>query len=718
MAGNRWARLFVVVSLVCVLWATYDEVELRAGELRGGAAIVDVTPVQFPVNVNGGMTSRTATEITTPVQARALVLDSGEERVAIVVVDSCMMPRDFLDDVKTLAATKTELRPDRILISATHTHTAPASMSCLGTDADRTYVPYLRLKLVEVLVEAEKRLEPVEVGFAKIDANAYTALRRWVRRPDRIATDPFGNPTVRANMHAGSNWDDVTGESGPEDPDLSVLSVRSIDGRPIALFTNFAMHYFSGDQAISSDYFGRYCDFLQAAIGGKEYPGFVAMMSHGCSGDIWRKDYTLGKPSAIEEMTVQAYAESLAQLALQAYETITYEQQPALSMAEARLPMRYRTPNLQTLKWAQGVVDEMGDRLPKTQVEVYAREQLLLHDKQATEVVVQAVRIGKTGIATTPTETYALTGLKIKHMSPTENTIVLDLANGGDGYIPPPEQHRLGGYNTWPARSAGLEVTAEPRIVESAVHLLEKVTGQRRVDYRQPEGAGVAAIKQLEPLAYYRLDEWAVPRAKDHSGRGRDAIIEDGVLFFLEGPRSEYFSGETELNRAMHFAGGRLQSRLPELQDDYTVSCWVWNGMPTDSRKVTGWIWSRGYDHSDATVGEHLGISGTAAEPGKICVQVGEDEFLVGKRDIPRWTWVHVSYVRTGERVQVYLDSSSEPEIDAIAPAKQDQRLENFFIGGRCDSRFNFEGRIDEVAVFNRALATEDLQQVHPGEDK
>ena len=40
---------------------------------------------------------------------------------------------------------------------------------------------------------------------------------------------------------------------------------------------------------------------------------------------------------------------------------------------------------------------------------------------------------------------------------------VIELANGGDGYIPPPEQHLLGGYNTWPARSAGLEVGAEPR---------------------------------------------------------------------------------------------------------------------------------------------------------------------------------------------------------------------------------------------------------------
>jgi hypothetical protein len=717
MAGIRRAQLSVVFSILTVLWSAHCPCRSQADEFLAGAAIVDVTPLQFPVNVNGGMTSRAATEVTTQVHARALVLASDEERVAMVVVDSCMMARDFLDEVKALAAKRTGLRPDRILISATHTHTAPASMSCLGTDADPTYVPYLRLKLVEVLVEAEKRLEPAEVGFAKIDASPFTALRRWVRRPDRLAPDPFGNLTVRANMHAGRNWDDVTGESGPEDPDLSVLSVRSIDGRPIAVFTNFAMHYFSGDQPISSDYFGRYCDFLHAKIGGEEHPGFVAMMSHGCSGDIWRKDYTLEKPSAIEEMTIQAYAEALAQLALQAYGTIRYEKQPTLSMAEARLSMRYRTPNAQTLKWAQGVVDGMGDRLPKTQEEVYAREQLLLEEKQETEVVVQAVRIGKTGIATTPTETYALTGLKIKNMSPTENTMVLDLANGGDGYIPPPEQHGLGGYNTWPARSAGLEISAEPRIVEAAVQLLESVTGQARLAYRQKEGQGAFAIQQLKPLVYYRLDEWAGPRAKDLSVRPSDAVIETGVLFFLEGPRSKYFSGETELNRAMHFAGGRLQSRLSSLQGDYSVSCWVWNGMPSDARDITGWIWSRGYDHSVGTGGEHLGITGTAAEPGRLCVQVGNQSLRVGKNEIPRWTWVHVLYVRQGDRFQVYLNGNEEPEIDEVAPPATQVSGDDFFIGGKCDSRFNFEGRLDEVAVFDRALSSEDRRRIYPREE-
>ena len=57
-----------------------------------------------------------------------------------------------------------------MLISATHTHSAPASMGCLGTDADPTYVPYLREKLAEAIAAAEKNLEPAQVGWGSIDA--------------------------------------------------------------------------------------------------------------------------------------------------------------------------------------------------------------------------------------------------------------------------------------------------------------------------------------------------------------------------------------------------------------------------------------------------------------------------------------------------------------------------------------------------------------------
>ncbi|MBI5829920.1 MAG: hypothetical protein HZB20_10375, partial [Chloroflexi bacterium] len=445
-------------------------------DFKAGAALIDITPPKLPVLVNGSMTSRSVDKIKTRIHARAIALADGKEQLVIVVADSCMMSRPLLDEAKALAAKRTGIPANRMLISATHAHSVPSSMGCLGTDPDPAYVPFLRDKLVEAIAAAQAALEPARVGFAKGNAAEFTALRQWIRRPDRIVEDPFGNMTVRANMHAGRNWDDVTGEAGPEDPDLSLISLQARDGRPLAVLANFSMHHF-GDKDISAAYHGLFSEGLKQRIAPDSK--FVGAMSHGCSGDIWRRDYTRPE-SWNDKLTIDDYAKGLLDIAMTAYRGIRYRDGVDLAMAERRMTLNYRVPDKQRLEWAERIVAGMTNRLAKTANEVYASEQLILHERQKTEIVVQALRIGDIGIATTPNATYAVTGLKIKAASPLPHNMVIELANGGDGYIPPPEQHLFGGYNTWAARSAGLEVQAEPKIAEAGIALLEKVSGQPR----------------------------------------------------------------------------------------------------------------------------------------------------------------------------------------------------------------------------------------------
>lgn len=729
--------------LLLVASLTFVAESVSAAELKAGAALIDITPIQFPVLVNGGMNSRTVDKVVAPLYARAIVLDDGKERIAIVVVDSCMIGRVVLDDAKHMAAQKTKIRPDRMLISATHTHTAPSSMGCLGTDMDETYVPLLRSRLVDVIAQAESRLEPAEVGWGLANAADYTALRRWIIRPDRVATDPFGNPTVRANMHAGANYDNVTGESGPEDPDLSMISFRSKTGRPIAVLANFSMHYFSGVEALHPDYFGLFCNGFQERVGrsapvagacgpvagacapvagvcegtgesesAEDQHPFVAIMSHGCSGDIWRRDYT--KPAPEPAPTVTDYTSGLLEIAFGAYDAIQYSGDADLAMAEHRLPLKYRVPNLQTLEWARRIVAETGDRLPKSTEEVYAREQVILHELQSTEVVVQALRMGDLAIATTPNETYALTGLKLKLQSPLKHTMVIELANGGDGYIPPAEQHPLGGYNTWAARSAGLEVTAEPKITATALRLLEQVTGKPRREHRQSVGSAAAAIKAAKPVAWWRMDELSAPHAADSSGHHRDAIYEPGVVFFLEGPHSSAFCTDNETNRAAHFAGGRLSTVLHELGQTYSVSIWLWNGMPGDGRGTSGWLMSRDHDHGLSLTGDHLGIGGTDSAPGRLIFRHGDlaADVAAGTTIIPRWTWTHVALIRDGTNVRVHLNGAAQPEIQVVAAPANPTQSSQFFFGGRSDNADNWEGRLDEIAVFDRVLTSAEISKL------
>jgi len=662
------------------------------------------------------MLSRTATEVHTPLFAKAIVLDDGATRLAIVVVDTCAMPRSLLDEVKSLASKATGIHAENMLISATHTHSAPAVIGGLGTDPDPHYPPLLKTRLVKAIEQAAKNVEPARVGAAVGNAAAYTAVRRWIRRPDRVKDDPFGNPTVRANMHPGYQSPDATGPAGPTDPDLSVISFQSKDGRPIALLANFSMHYY-GAPAISADYFGLFSDRMKEQIApdaaAPDQPPFVAIMSHGPSGDVWLRDYLKPAPKEAPH-DISSYTDALVNIAYGAYETIQYRDDATLAMAQTDLPLKFRLPDKQRLEWARGIVDAMEDGSPKNTAEVYAREAIFLHEQQGTSLILQALRIGEIGITAIPNEVYALTSLKLKAYSPLETTVNIELANGSEGYIPPPEQHPLGGYNTWPARSASLEVNAEPKIVETVLQMLEKVAGKPR---RQPVptcGEAARVIVESKPVSYWRMDEFCGPEACDVFQR-HTGVYEAGVVYHLDGARSDQFNSPGQFNRAPHFAGGRMRALVPEIGKTYSVSMWFWNGMPSDARPVAGYLFSRGRDHAFVAPGDHLGIGGTQGHAGKLIFCNGDkgEPTLGGSTAIQRWTWNHVVLVRDDDKVRVYLNGNREPEIDADVKSSLPPTVGQLFIGGRCDRDSNFEGRIDETAIYDRALTDDDVAKLY-----
>ena len=132
---------------------------------------------------------------------------------------------------------------------------------------------------------------------------------------------------------------------------------------------------------------------------------------------------------------------------------------------------------------AQPIVNALGDRKPRLLPEIYARETIFHSEMPPTrELKLQAIRIGDQGIAAIPNEVFAVTGLTIKKRSPFKSTFTIELANGCEGYIPPPDQHALGGYETWRARTSCLEETAEVKIVSTILDLLESVSKVRTED--------------------------------------------------------------------------------------------------------------------------------------------------------------------------------------------------------------------------------------------
>jgi neutral ceramidase len=147
-------------------------------------------------------------------------------------------------------------------------------------------------------------------------------------------------------------------------------------------------------------------------------------------------------------------------------------------VATRELEIAVRRPDEARLRWARLTSESAQDRRRLTRPQVYAEEALALaRFPESVSLKLQAMRIGDLGIAAVPCEVFAETGLEIKQRSALQPTFTIELANGYNGYLPTPEQHGWGGYETWPARSSYLEVDAAPKIREGVLKLLGSIAG-------------------------------------------------------------------------------------------------------------------------------------------------------------------------------------------------------------------------------------------------
>jgi hypothetical protein len=678
------------------------------GNLRVGAFALDVTPTQYPVIVNGMFEERTADRDVDPLFARAFVLDDGTTRIALTVVDSCMLPRELLDAAKAEASKRTGIPVDHMLISATHTHSAPSSMGCLGSRVDPNYPAFLIPRIARAIEKANGKLQPVQIGFAKLHAPNYTYCRRYIRRSDRVFSDPFGDLNVRAHMHPGFLSPDAIGPSGPVDDELSLLAIQTAEGKPLGVLANFSMHYI-GSSLLSSDYFGRFAEHLGKRLdGGDGSTSCIVSMSQGTSGDLASMNYS----AAAVKREYDSFADELARQVYEAYRQIkTFDRHVPLAIKETKLTLKHRTPDEKRLAWAKPMATKIGDRRPKGWPEVYALEQLELAAEPQRELKLQAVRIGDIAIAAIPNEVFAITGLKLKLQSPLPNTFTIELANGAEGYIPPPEQHTLGGYTTWPARTAGLEVEAEPKIVAAVLELLEEVTGKPRRPLANIGGAYADAVLQSKPRAYWRLADIEGSTAADASGNQADARYEDRIARYLPGPVGKGMSAEDRSSRAAHLAGGRIRAEVPNIGRTYSVEFWFWNGLPNDAHAVTAYLFSRAANDRATESGDQLGIAGGKTSPGHLFFSNGDlrKQSLESQTTIEPKTWNHLVAIRDGDQAHVYLNGASLPAFAGSSPPATETAGDTWFFGGRSDNRSGLEGKLSDVALYDRALSTTEI---------
>lgn len=472
--------LLIGVALAALLVPSGAHAQ-EAAQLRAGAATSVITPALGGAIV-GNWTPTPATHVHDELHARCLVLDNGDGRLALVVVDSLGVPRHVLDHAKQLASAHTGIAVDHILISATHTHSATTAQGAQWSPARYEVPPeldpyqaFLAGRIADGIRRAVTALQPARIGWGRATLPDEVFNRRWFMRPGPHLRNPFGG-TDQVVMNPGVRHPDLLRPAGPTDPEVAFLSVTTADGRPLAVLANYSLHYVGGVPAghVSADYFGAFADSLGRLVGASRGdPPFVAMLSNGTSGDINNIDVERPQPRLPPYARIERVANRVAAAVFQGLQHVEYHDTVPLGMTQRVLTLDTRRPTPALLAWAREVMARPADAPPTHPRErIYAERTLARADvPPRIDVVLQALRIGDLAITSLPFEVFVEIGLDLKARSPFAQSFTISLANGSEGYLPTPRHHTLGGYETWLGTNR-VDEQAAPLMADALLEML------------------------------------------------------------------------------------------------------------------------------------------------------------------------------------------------------------------------------------------------------
>lgn len=451
--------------------------------LQVGTAAVDISPTVFPIQLRSGPSNY----VHDPMHVRAIAFQNGEGRAAIALIDAIGAGQEMTDKAKIIVAERTGWKVEEILVSGTHAHTTPK-----GGDTSPGRIAYETTRfdgLVAALTKAIESLEPAQVGFASEDEPSEVRNRRWYLKEGMMDKNPFGTyDKVRMNPNPAT----IDTPAGPIDPEVCIVDIRNRRGKPLGLIANYSLHYVGNIPKVieedgkevgmaSADYFGEFSRIFPYRVAGSNSENhFVAMMTNGTSGDINNIDFQRVRGPRAPFEQVRQVATKTADAAWRASKKIeSFDINPLVAMKQRSVTLNYRSMR-------QNEVEHALRLLEMTRKE---REGLDLHQKfmqyanatvrysepdKTEDVLIQAIRIGDQAIVSLPFEVLVEIGLEIKEKSPFPHTFTISLANGGYGYLPPPNQFDLGGYETW-IGTCRFERESSEILTESLLEMLEEL---------------------------------------------------------------------------------------------------------------------------------------------------------------------------------------------------------------------------------------------------
>lgn len=441
----------------------------QTGSLGAGLAETEITP-PIGYRMDGYFAERLSTGTKDPLKARAIVLQQGATKTALVVADLIGLPQALTSEVRALAAKQTGIPVANIAITATHTHTGPMfsgprarlfselAVARLGTDALASvkYPEMLRDRLVAVIVTADAGVSPASLEFALAREDRLPFNRRFHMK----------DGTVRFNP--GALNPDIVRVAGPTDPDVPFVLI-SKGGKPVGALTVFALHLdtVGGGTEYSADYPGHLERELRREFGDR----FISVFGLGTCGDINHLDVSGRRRFNAHSIGLQLAADVLSARPRTPIAT------PSLGAASAVVTLPLRKVSEAKVAAARADMSKVGTTaLPfLSQVDIVSTLDLASRGPNL-EAEVQVFRLASDlAIVLLPGEVFVDLGLAIKRASPFTHTLVIELSNDSPAYIPTEKAFAEGSYETVNSRIAP---GGGERLVAEAIRLLKHVVSR------------------------------------------------------------------------------------------------------------------------------------------------------------------------------------------------------------------------------------------------
>ena len=432
--------------------------------LKVGFAEADVTP-PLGISMSGHWHERQATAVRDPLFAHAMVIDDGAAPICLVTCDVLSLKRSTVLRTREAIAEATDLAPDRIAISATHTHYGPMTARIWTKDQgpDPDYLEQFEAGIVKAATDAFDACEPATLGIGWGFEGKLSFNRRFVMRDGT------------ALMHPPVGSTDILYQEGATDPEVGVIVARDEAGQALGYWVNFACHATVSDRPteISADFPGA----LSAEMKRRHGDDVVTLFANGCCGNLCQIDvFDPDRPRSGDEL-LELMGTRLADDVQRSEAEMESSDKLALDARSQPISIPLRHISEETVAHAHEVLEDR-DAYDHKEIKYAEMVLELMEEKRARPLIpgeIQAFRLGEVGVVMLPGEIFVEHGLEIKLRSPARRTFVVELANGIMGYVPTRQAFEGGGYEQRLGNNSKLAPVAGEYMVEVSCALLDSM---------------------------------------------------------------------------------------------------------------------------------------------------------------------------------------------------------------------------------------------------